>query len=199
MKKVVIVEKVKTIREGIRILINRFSELECNETFENFSDFKNKINKLEVDILLMDLQCDCSSTLSEINTLKLGNPNLEIIVLTLNEENEIIFDALLNGATTYIHKNAPSQKLVKVLEDAAAGKMIINSLIARKTISYIKKNQLRSSYENSEVQLLKKVTDGNNLLAIEQSLKMTSDEIKINFRNIYSKLHNMNSYGTQKK
>ena len=199
MKKVVIVEKVKTIREGIRILINRFSELECVETFDNFTDFKNKINKLEVDILLMDLQCDSNSVLSEINTLKLGNPNLVIIVLTLNEENEIIFDALLNGATSYIPKNSPTQKLVKVLEDAAEGKMIINSLIARKTINYIKKNQLQSSYEKKEVQLLKKVTDGNNLLAIEQSLKMSSDEIKSNFKNIYSKLHSMSSNGTQKK
>lgn len=189
MKKVVIVEKIKTIREGIRILINRFSTLECEETFDNFTDFKNKINKLEVDILLMDLQCNCSSILSEINTLKLGNPNLVIIVLIMNEENEMIFDALLNGATTYVHKNSPSPKLVRVLEDAAEGKIIINSLIARKTINYIKKNQLQASYEKEEVQLLKKVTDGNNLLAIEQSLKISNDEIKGNFHNIYNKLH----------
>lgn len=189
MKKVVIVEKVKTIREGVRILINRFSELECTETFNNLEEFKNNANNLDVDILLIDIQSDCSSVLSEIYNLKKRNPKLEIIVLTMNEENDMVFDSLLHGATTYVHKNAPSQKLVNILEEAADGKIIINSLIARKTIKYLNENKLFSNYEKSELKLLKKVTDGNNLLAIEKSLKISGDEIKNNFRSIYSKLH----------
>jgi DNA-binding NarL/FixJ family response regulator len=188
MKKVVIVEKNKTIREGIKILINRFSELECVDTFESFSLFKITLKEIKPDILLIDVLCEGVSIIDEIRKLKSSNPDLLIILLVMNEENEIIFDALLNGATAYLHKNAPSQKLVKVLEDTANGKMVINSIIARKTIRYIKKNDITGNYQSFELNLLKKVIEGNNLFAIEKSLKMSSEEIKANFRNIYGKL-----------
>ncbi|MCB9205983.1 MAG: response regulator transcription factor [Ignavibacteriales bacterium] len=188
MKKIVIVEKIKNIREGIKILINRFSDYDCSYTFENLNDFKEEIDNIKPNVLLIDLEHKGISVIDEIKQLKLRNPELLIVMLTMNEENEKIFDALSNGAIAYIHKNAPSQKLMKLLEDVVAGKTIINSLIARKTIKFISDKKINGSYQKEELKLLQKVTEGNNLFAIEKSLKMSIDEIKINFRRIFEKL-----------
>jgi len=194
MKKVVIVENIKTIREGIKIFINRFSELNCIESFSEYNQLQKDIEKINPDILLIDLHCKNIQILDEIRKLKNNYPHIIIIVLTMNEENDLLFDALSNGASAYIHKNAPSQKLIRILNEAANGKLSINSLIARRTIKYITENKIASLYHSKELNLLNKVIEGNNILAIEKSLDMSSDEIKTNFNYIYQKLF---KYGSE--
>lgn len=192
MKNVVIVEKIKTIREGIKILINRFSNFDCDDTFESLNLFNRFVHTLKPNILLVDLEYKDLSVIDNIKKLKRDFPELIIIVLIMNEENEIIFDSLLNGASAYVHKNSPSQKLVKVLEDAANGKMVVNSIIARKTIEYIKTYMRGENYLATELKLLEMVTEGNSLFAISKSVNMNVDEIKVCFRNIYIALFNHN-------
>ena len=192
MKNVVIVERIKTIREGIKILINRSSNFDCSDTFESLDLFKRFVPTLKPNILLIDLEYKDLSAIDNIKKLKRDFPELIIIVLIMNEENEIIFDALVNGASAYVHKNSPSQKLVKLLEDAANGKMVVNSIIARKTIEYIKINIRGENYLATELKLLEMVTEGNSLFAISKSMNKNMDEIKVCFRNIYITFFNHN-------
>jgi DNA-binding NarL/FixJ family response regulator len=188
MKKVVIVEKVKNIRDGIKILIHRFSKLDCQETFSDLTSLKQNLNKVNPDILLLQLELKDCSIVEEIGILRSLKPELIIVLLTLNEENELIFDAMLNGASAYVHKNAPASKLVKVLEDASEKKIMINSLIARKIEKYIKENRINGYMDGNDLKLLQKVTEGYNLLAIENSLKINSEQIKEIFWKITEQL-----------
>ena len=190
MKKVVIVENIKTIREGIKILINRFSDFECDHSFQSFEEYYDKLNLIETDILLVDFQQKGIAIIDEIRKLKTINPQMVIVLLIMNEENELIFDALANGATTYIHKNTPAQKLVKVIEDAVEGMITVNSFISRKTLNYIQEKNIAGIYDKMEIKLLTKITEGNNTFAIEKSLKMSCDEIKTSFKKIYEKTFN---------
>ena len=186
--KVVIVEKVKNIRDGIKILINRFSKLECQETFGDILNLRENINEINPDILLLQLELNDYSILKEVRQLRSTRPNLKIVLLTLNDENELVFEALLNGAAAYVHKNAPASKLVKVLEDASEKKMTINSLVARRIEKYIIENKLEYKIKKSDMLLLQKVTEGYNLLAIEKSLKIDPDTIKESFWNIFEQV-----------
>ncbi len=190
MKKVVIVENIKTIREGIKILINRFSKFECDHSFQNFHEYFEKFNPIETDILLIDFQQKEIVIIDEIRRLKIINPQIVIVLLIMNEENELIFEALANGATAYVHKNTPAQKLVKVIEEAAEGMITVNSFISRKTLSYINEKKIIGIYDRKEIKLLTKITEGNNTFAIEKSLKMSCAEIKIAFKLIYEKTFN---------
>lgn len=187
MKKVVIVENIRTIREGIKILINRFSKFECEYSFESFDEYYGNSKLIETDILLIDFQHKGISIIDEIRKIKTDNPHVVIVLLIMNEENELIFDALANGATTYVHKNTPAQKLVKVIEDADEGMITVNSFISRKTLNYINEKKIAAIYDRKEIKLLTKITEGNNTFAIEKSLKMSCDEIRSAFKRIYEK------------
>ena len=55
MPKIVIIEKIKNIREGIKIFINIFSEFECSDSFSEYNQFKKKLNEINPDILLIDI------------------------------------------------------------------------------------------------------------------------------------------------
>jgi DNA-binding NarL/FixJ family response regulator len=192
MKSIVIVEQVKTIREGIKILINRFSDYECTTAFEDFQLFKENLKSLNSDILLVDIDYKGIVIEEEIKELKINFPSLQIILLIMNDENEKIFEALASGAVGYIHKNAPSQKLLKLLKDVVENKFLINSLIARKTVKFITDKKLTQNYDENELKLLQKMTEGNSLFAIEKSLKMSVEDIKLNFRRILNKLFEYN-------
>ena len=188
MQRIVIVEKIKTIREGIKILINRFSDFECKDSFSDYSEFKRSLLDIKPDILLLDIHYSDISILDEITDLKKNLPQMIIVVLTLNEENELLFSTLLHGASAYINKNSPSDKLIRTLKDISNGKSLINSLIARKTMKFINDKKLSGAYVENELMLLEKVIEGNNLFAIKQSLKISNDDIKKTFNNIYRKL-----------
>ena len=82
MKKVVIVEKVKNIRDGIKILINRFSKLDCQETFGDLVDLRKNIDQINPDILLIQLEIKDCSILDEVRELRTIKPNLKIVLLT---------------------------------------------------------------------------------------------------------------------
>lgn len=188
MKNVIIVEDVKTIREGLKSLIEESHNLQCTETFENFENFQKQISKLNPDIILIDLNLPGISGIEGIKRLKKISKKVIIIVLTVHEENESIFEALSAGASNYLVKNTPSKKMISIIEDAIVGKVLMNSFIARKTIDYMKKKNTVNILNKKEISILKKVTEGNNLIAIENSLKICSNEIKNSFKDIYDKL-----------
>lgn len=193
MKKLVIVESIKTIREGFKILINRFSEHECLETFDNYEKFKNGIKKINPDVLLINLDSKNKSVIDEIRLLKNSYPNLLIIILTTNLENELLFDALLNGASAYIHKNIPTQRFVKALEEAIEGRIMISTLVARRALKHISDNNLRENHLALEINLLEKLIEGNSLHAIEKLLNISKEEIKITFNKTFEKLFENNN------
>jgi len=189
MKKVIIVEDVKTIRNGLKDLIDTSKNLQCIQTFENFEKFQSDINNLNPDIILIDLDLPGISGIDGIKKLNGLSKKVTIIVLTLHEENERIFEALSAGASNYLVKNTPSKKMINIIEDAAEGKVLMNSFIARKTYDYFKKKRNLKTLEKNELNILKKVTEGNNLIAIENTLQISSNEIKNSFKNIYHKLY----------
>jgi DNA-binding NarL/FixJ family response regulator len=191
MKTVVIVEDVKNIREGLKTLIHTSSSFKCIATYENFEKFESNVNELNPHIILIDLDLPGISGIDGIKKLKAISEKFIIIVLTLHEENERIFDALSAGASNYLVKNSPPEKIINILEDAAEGKVLMSSYIARKTIDYLKKKKSLKRLNQNEYKILTKITEGNSLVAIENSLKISSTEIKTNFKNIYDKLFQM--------
>ena len=193
MNSVIIIEKVKYIREGMKILINRFSQHSCEHTFTDIESFLNQTKPLNPDLLLLQLESNKTKLLSNLRLLKRKYPSLKVILLTMNEENELLYDALSNGAVAYVHKNAPHQRIIKVLEDASQKKVVINSVVARKTEKFIRENKLDSFFKDNEINYLKKVTEGNNLPAIEQSMKVDIEEIKRSFWNVFERLFDFNN------
>ncbi len=188
MENVVIIENIKTIREGLKSLINESPNLNCIKTFETFEQFENEFAELNFNILLINLDLQDINGIEGIKKIKQRNKNLIVIVLTLHDEDDRIFKAISVGANNYLVKNATPNKIISVIEDVIEGKVLMNSFIARKIVDYQKRNRKNNIFNKKELKILKKVIEGNNLIAIESSLKISSDEIKNNFKNIYDKL-----------
>jgi len=189
MTNIIIIEDVKTIREGLKTLIDTSDGLNCIGSYENFEDFINIHQNNFPDVVLIDLNLPGISGIEGIKKINKLSPECTIIVLTVYEENDNIFEALLSGASCYLVKNTPPAKMIKIIKDAAEGFVPMNSFIARKTYTSFDEKKKLSDLNNSELNILKKMVEGNSLKAIEETLKINMPEIRNHFKDIYSKLH----------
>jgi DNA-binding NarL/FixJ family response regulator len=195
MIKVIVVDESETIREGLKTLINRSEGYSCIGSFPEYGSMLNEIRKLNPDVLLIDLSLSKEESLKGIKEAKSILPSLTILILTVYEENEHIFEALLAGASGYLVKKNPSKKLIKGINDALVGGTYMNSSIAFKVIEYFNQKKIKTVNGEGDVlakleeDILNKLTDGYNFKAIADSLGLSLETLQSNYKSIYNKLH----------
>jgi DNA-binding NarL/FixJ family response regulator len=194
MIKVVVVEDNDSIREGLNILINGTEGYNCIACYSDCESMLKNINKLSPDVLLMDIGLPGMNGIEGIKKVKLMIPELAILILTIYEENDLIFDALCAGACGYLVKKTPPSKLLEAIREAHEGGAPMSSHIARKVIDFFQKKPASSQKSNydltpREKEILTGLVEGHNFKAIADSLFISIETVRFHFRNIYKKLH----------
>ncbi|MGD8778868.1 MAG: response regulator transcription factor [Ignavibacteria bacterium] len=196
MINVAIVEDSNTIRNGLEMLIEGTKEYKSVAAYEDCESLLENINNLEIDVILMDLNLPGMSGIEGIKKLKEISSDYIILVLTVYDENELIFDALCAGASGYLIKKTPPAKLLEAIKDASEGGAPMSSSIARKVVDFFQNTNRINSPVKSDVQLtprekevLSGLVEGYSYKAIADSLFISIDTVKFHFRNIYKKLH----------
>ena len=194
MIKVVVVEDNDSIREGLNILINGTEGYNCIACYSDCESMLKNINKFSPDVLLMDIGLPGMNGIEGIKKVKLMIPELAILILTIYEENDLIFDALCAGACGYLVKKTPPSKLLEAIREAHEGGAPMSSHIARKVIDFFLKKPASSQKSNydltpREKEILTGLVEGHNFKAIADSLFISIETVRFHFRNIYKKLH----------
>ena len=195
MIKVVIIEDNTTIREGLGALINGTSGYSCVGSYPDCESFLSKLETLSVDVVLMDIGLPGMSGIDGISKAKKLKPDLNILMLTVYEDNQSVFKALCAGACGYLVKKTPPSRLLEAIKGAYEGGAPMSSLIARQVITVFQQNQNFSSEEEDmdlsarEKEVLNSLAEGNNYQEIADRLFISVDTVRHHIRNIYRKLH----------
>ncbi len=196
MINIIIVEDNETIREGLKILIEGTSDYHCSATFSNCEDMLKRIRKLEFDVLLMDIDLPGMSGIEGIKLVKEIYPESVIMVLTIYDENDRVFDALFAGASGYLVKKTPPARLLEAIKEAYEGGAPMSSHIARKVVNFFSKSKKIEHHQDPannltprEKDVLSRLVDGHSIKAIADSLNISIETVRFHFRNIYKKLH----------
>jgi len=196
MINIIIVEDNDTIREGLKILIDGTENYHCSATFSNCEDLLKKIKKLEFDIMLMDIDLPGMSGIEGIKEVKALYPESIILVLTIYDENDSVFEALFAGASGYLVKKTPPSRLLEAIKDAYDGGAPMSSQIARKVVNFFQSNKQLEHHDESitnltprEKEVLGGLVEGHSIKAIADSLHISVETVRFHFRNIYKKLH----------
>ena len=195
MINIVVVEDNDTIREGLKILIDSTKGYSCVAVYSQCEAMLGDIKKHKPDVLLIDLGLPGMNGIEGIRKAKALLPELIILVLTIYEENELIFDALCAGASGYVVKRAPHQKLMYAIQEGYLGGTPMSSNIARRVIDLFQQKKQFNGDKNSAVlsvkekDILKKLIEGNSIKAIADSLSISIENVRENFKSIYKKLH----------
>jgi DNA-binding NarL/FixJ family response regulator len=194
MIKVAIIEDNNTIREGLAALINGTNGYSCVGSFSDCESFLSKLDKLQVDVVLMDIGLPGMSGIDGIEKAKKIKPELNILMLTIYEDSQSVFKALCAGACGYLVKKTPPSRLLEAIKDASEGGAPMSSLIARQVINVFQKTQNKITEEiaklsSREIEVLTSLSDGNNYQEIADRLFISVDTVRHHIRNIYRKLH----------
>lgn len=195
MIKVAVVEDNDTIREGLKVLIDGTTGYNCIASYSKCETMLKNLEKLSPDVLLMDIGLPGMNGIEGIKEVKKIFPDLTILVLTVYEENDLIFEALCAGACGYLVKKTPPSKLLEAINEAYNGGAPMSSHIARKVIDFfqLKKQTAPPGTQNiltpREREILGGLVEGNSFKAIADSLFISIETVRFHFRNIYKKLH----------
>lgn len=117
-------------------------------------------------------------------------PEIEIIMLTVFEDRENVFEAVCAGASGYLLKNASPEMIAQSIKEVMKGGAAMSPVIARKTLDFFQKNIKKEiSLTAHEQQVLKLLVDGLSYKMIAAKMNVAIDTVRYHIKNTYDKLH----------
>jgi DNA-binding NarL/FixJ family response regulator len=194
--RVAVIEDQLQTRQMLSILINGNEGYECVAAFNSAEDAVANLPQLNVNVALMDIHMPGGMTGIEcVRTLKSVCPSVEFIMCTSLEDSDNIYNALQAGATGYITKSTPPEKILEAIADAYNGGSPMSSQIARKVIGYfftakpLKGNVELEKLSVREQEILHYLSKGYRYKEIATMLFVSVETIRKHIHNIYEKLH----------
>lgn len=191
MIKVVIVEDIKEIREGLQILIDASEGFSCIRTFSSGEDAVKELPAICPDVVLMDIHLPGINGIEAVRKLKILCSQTQFIMSTVYEDDESIFESLKAGASGYLLKKTAPSKIIDSIMEVFHGGSPMSSQIARKVIdSFQQKNSIDNSVllTQREKEILKSLSKGLRYKEIAAELNIGLETVRTHARNIYEKL-----------
>jgi len=193
MIKVGIVEDNQTVREGFETLLNRTAGFQCVCACGTVAEALKRIPKAQPDVVLMDIQLPDATGVECTPKLKELLPALQIIIVTVYEDSERIFQALRAGACGYLLKRTQPEKVIAAIKEAHEGGVPMTPEIARKVIGQFRQQAAAAveveDLSSREREVLELVMHGLSNKAIADRLGVTIAAVKWHLQHIYEKLH----------
>jgi len=188
-----IVEDDAEVRATLARLINGSSGYRCVSQHASGEDALQEIPKIKPHVVLMDINLPGFNGVECVRRLKPLLPQTQIIMLTVYQNTENIFNALAAGATGYLLKQTPPAELLAAIQNVYAGGSPMSSHIARKIVQSFQQVPASSvgaeSLSPREAQVLDLLAKGYLYKEIADTMEVTYATVHTHIRHIYEKLH----------
>jgi len=190
--KAAIVEDQRDIREGLAVLINGTTGYRCTGSYRSMEEALDEIKRDMPDVMLCDIGLPGMSGIEGIRILKERYPNLLLLMLTVYDDDDRIFDALCAGACGYLLKRTSPARLLESLKEAVTGGAPMSPEVASRVVTLFREIRPpeRADYDLTphESRLLKLLVEGHNYTTAAEDLNVSYNTVKFHMRHIYEKL-----------
>lgn len=187
-----IVEDDDRIRSMFIILLEGADGFRCVSAYPNAEEALEDLPSKNPDIVLMDINLPGMDGIDCVKELKIKLPEVSVVMLTVYEDNDRIFDSLSAGAVGYLLKSTSPSVILESLKDVKQGGAPMSAQIARKVVqSFHKPDQANLKLESlteREKEVLSLLASGFMYKEIADELYLSMDTIKTHIRHIYDKL-----------
>lgn len=200
---IAIIEDDDKVRQYLAEEIHRHVEVADLRLFKDGESALQELSANPVQICLFDINLPGMNGIDCIQRLKIIHPKTQMMVLTVYDNADTIFDALKAGAISYLLKSTPPQKVIEAIEEVCQGGSPISSQIARKVIeAFAQKNNGNKYFQQlsrREQETLELLSKGFRYKEIADKLFVSIDTVRTHARNIYEKLQVNNRVEALKK
>jgi len=186
-KRVAIVEDDKILLESYTHIVNSSDKFIVVGSYSNAEDVLNEVVRKKIEIILMDIELPDLNGVKATGIIKEKYPHIEVIIVTIYEDDELVFNALKAGASGYITKSANYLELLSALEEIGRGGAPMSTKIAKMVIQNFHLNA-SSPLTGREKEVLQLMAEGNTYTQISDKLFISRETVRSHIRNIYSKL-----------
>lgn len=191
MISVSIVEDLPEIRNGLERLVKEQQDMLLYSVSSNAEEAMPELKRTQPSIVIMDINMPGMNGIDCIRAVKADCPDTQFMIFTIYENDEKIFDALAAGASGYLLKKTPAEKILDAIKELYNGGSPMSTPIARKVINHFKeaKNPGHKNLTNKENEILNLLSKGFLYKEIAARLSISVGTVTQHIHNIYEKLH----------
>lgn len=185
---------LQAITKGISL----YEQIQLEFIAINGQEVLDNLKKKSIDVMLMDINMPVMNGIDATQKLKKKYPDIKVIMLTVFDENDKIFDSILAGASGYLLKDVKTIQIIEAIEDVLDGGAPMSPEIASRILGLLrgkstgelqKKRADRFGLTDRELEILKEISSGAHYNQIAEKLFISPKTVRKHIENIYSKLH----------
>ena len=195
--RIAIFDDNKNVRDSLTLLLKTEKEFEVVGSFAHVLDCLGDIEECKPDVLLMDIEMPGMSGIEAVRTLKKEFPQIQVLMQTVFEDDDRVFDSICAGASGYILKNFLNTRLIDSIKELQFGGSPMSPSIARKVLTKMQqipehvKPEEAPDYHLSkrEKEVLACMVNGLSYKMIANQLNIGYETVRSHIKKIYEKLH----------
>lgn len=193
MIKVALFEDHKVRREALQLLISLQPDMECIGIFGDCRDLVDNLKENPPDVTLMDINMPNVDGIEGVKLLQCHFPGTYIIIQTVFEDDDKIFECLTAGAHGYLLKSASNENLIEAIHEVLNGGVPMTATVARRVLNYFSKRSKRDTetfdLSKREIEVLSELVNGLSQKMIAAKLFISVHTVNNHVSRIYEKLH----------
>lgn len=187
-KRVLIIEDDREIRNSFAMMVGSSPKFRVISTYANCEEAIKRLHRDKPEIVLMDVSLfGGMNGIQGTKIIKEKCPEADIVMVTVHEDSEMVYEALKAGASGYITKSANYMELLAALDEIVKGGAPMSSKIARMVIDNFHINP-NSPLTQRETMILQLISEGKTYAQISEELDISKETAKTHIKNVYKKL-----------
>lgn len=195
--KVAVFEDNRLIREALQTIINGSPGFACTGSFANVNQVLADINFSRPDVVLMDIEMPGLNGIEATKIIREEFPEIKVLIQTVFNDSDKIFNALCAGASGYILKTDSPIRQLEAIKEVHGGGGAMSTSIAQKVMGFfVRKNVILVQpgdtdfdLSNREKEILSLMVDGHNYRGIAEKTFISYETVRTHIKHIYKKLH----------
>lgn len=188
--KIVLFEDNDRLRESLAYLL-KMNEYDVVGDYNQCGEAANIARVYEPDVVLMDIDMPGDNGIKGVRMIKEARPQTSVIMYTVFEDDEKLFECLCAGANGYLLKKTPPARLFDAIQEVLEGGAPMSPVIARKVLNSFQVKETHNKYRLSprEIEVLQWLIKGYSIKIIASEMNLAFDTVRSHLKNIYQKLH----------
>ena len=176
-------------RDSLKALLELSPEVIFAGEAVNCSHVKEDMERSFPDVVLMDINMPVSDGIEGLKKIKENFPHIKVLMQTVFDDSDKVFDCIRNGASGYILKKDPPQRILQAIQEVYDGGAVMNPGIALKVLDYFQPQKINNPLSSRETEVLKLLADGLSYKMVADKLFLSFNTVNTHVKHIYEKLH----------
>lgn len=191
MIKLLIADDHKIVREGLRVIINRTTDIRVIDEAKNGNEVLGKVEETNYDVILLDISMPGRSGLDILKQLRQEKPHIQVLILSMHSEEEFAVRAMKTGAAGYLVKDTASKDLIEAIRKVSMGLKYVTPSLAEKLALEIEmgnETPHHSKLSNREYEVMRMISSGKKNKEIAEEIFVSPKTVSSYKKRILDKM-----------